>query len=347
MWIKKWMVGPVFAPEGEPAAGGVPQDTGGYPVNTVPDAPRGPDETADFVVEAFSNMERDYDDEDDSPAVEPTAPPAVSDPAAANAAPGAVGSQPAAEQKPPANPAAATGQATPPVGAEGQPQVASPGAPAQPPSEAGSPDQIWSKLTGMIEQNRQAFTEQLAQKSYQLSPTELEEFQVDPARVIANIAARVQVQTTESLMKVMHQQLPIYMNGLMQVQAKSSEAENRFWAANPGLNKEQHVEVVKSIGSWYRSQNPNGDESDFIKTVGNMAMARLGLVHNAIQQAAATQQATQPHPGYALGTPGRVVRQVMPPPPVPGMHGAPPSSQPQQQLNEWDRLSRMMETYDD
>lgn len=316
------------------------------PENNVPDA-TGRDETADFVLDAFSNMQRDYDD-DDVPAVEPpeAAPAQSNSPAgtqpAENAAPTG------AAQQPPATAPQTPGQAMPPEGQGAQPQVGAPGAQQQPSADV-SPDQVWSRLTGMIEQNRQAFTEALAQKSYSLSEAELEEFQVNPSKVIANIAARVQVQTTESLMKVMNQQLPIYMNGLMQVQQRSAEAENRFWGANPGLNRSEHADVVKSIAQWYRSHNPNGDESDFIKTVGNMAMARLGLVHNAVQQAAATQQQTaqtQQPPAFVVGTPGRVVRAVNPPAPVPGMHGAPPSSHPAPQLNEWDRLARMMETYD-
>lgn len=325
--------------------GGAPAPSaegGSFPENNIADAV-GRDETTDFVLDAFEGMNRDYDDDDLD--VAPAATPDVKNPNGA-AAPEDGAKAP---QDQSAKASEIGGKAMPPPAAGAQPPAEPPNAPSQAapaasPSDGGSPDQVWSRLTGMIEQNRQAFTEALAQKSYQLSPQELDEFQVEPAKVIANIAARVQVQTTESLMKVMNQQLPIYLHGLLQAKSLSDAREDKFWNANPGLNKAEHADVVKSIAQWYRAQNPNGDEADFTKVVGSMAMARLGLVHNAVQQAAAAQQSNAPQ--TVIGTPGRVVRAVTPPAPVPGMHGAPPSSHPAPPMNEWDRIARMMETYE-
>lgn len=342
MWIKaKWWVEILRGPELE-GAGGTPEASPSYE-NNVPDAPSGLDETAGFALDAFDGMNKDYDEvEDEAPAA---ATPEASQNSGSEAQTGAP-SAPPGQTQPQAAPGQ-QGQAMPPATPGTEPKVGSPEAQQQP-SAGESPDQIFSRLQGMIEENRQAFTEALAQKAYMMSEQELEQFHENPGKVIANIAARVQVQTTESLMKVFSQQMPIFVNGLVAAQAKNQEAENRFWGANPGLNRNEHGEIVKSIAQWYRSQNPNGDEGDFIKTVGNMAMARLGLTHNAVQQAAATQAPRQGQPSLAsIQTPGRVVRQVSPPPPVGGLHGAPPSAQPQMQLNEWDRMARMMETYDD
>ena len=343
MWIKGLFWDKLLRNPDPEGAGGAPvsDPTPSYE-NNVPDAPAGRDETADFALDAFDGMSRDYDEMDELEAPAEATPP-VSQGSGSEAQTGA---QAPGQQQPVAAPAQ-QGQAVPPVSGTAQPPTAAPGDQQQP-SAAESPDQIFSKLQGMIEENRQAFTEALAQRAYSLSEQEIEQFHENPAKVISNIAARVQVQTTEALMKVFSQQMPVYVNGLVAAQAKNQEAENKFWGSNPGLNRNEHGEIVKSIAAWYRSQNPKASEEEFTKVVGNMAMARLGLTHHAVQQAAATQVPRQGNPSLAsIQTPGRVVRQVSPPPPVGGMHGAPPSAQPPAVMNEWDRISRMMDTYDD
>lgn len=349
MWIEKFLPKMVWGPEDAP---GVPDPGPSIPASDIPDA-RGTDETASFALDAFDGMSNDYDEIDDTtvvddvaPAATPSAPVGGAQPPQNQPAvtPTGAGAQAPAQQQP-AAPGQPQGQATPPAGQPGQPTGAAPSAPESP-SAQGNSDQIFSNLGRMIEENRQAFTNALAEKAYQLSPEDLAELDTNPAKVISQVAARVHVQATESLMKVFSQQMPVYVNQLVQAQAVNAEREGRFWQANPGLNRSLHGDIVRSIASWYRDHNPNFTEAEFTQTVGNMAMARLGLTHAALQQAAATQQQPAPHQGSVVQTPGRVVRQVAPPAPVGGMHSAPGTGRAPAR-NEWDTLANMMSTYDD
>lgn len=334
MKVKAWQVGAVFDPETGVGAPMEPPASAPTNDHLGPDT-AGKDETTDFVLDAFSAMERDYDDVDEE----------IVDPgtvAGARVDEGAA--QPPPQEPPKAevpNAQSTPAQAVPPA----QPGTPTTGAQqgAQAPSQAAeSSDQILSNIEKMIRENEGAFRDQLAQNVYAMSDQDLAEFHENPGKVIAAMAARVHMASTQSMLRVLSQQLPVYVNGIVQAQAKNAEGENRFWSANPGLNRAEHAGLVRSLGQWYRSQNPNSSEDDFIKVVGRMASAQLGLAHNAIQQAAPPGLS----PAQVVQTPGRVVREVMPPPPALGMHAAPPSAQPQQRLSEWDQMARLMETYE-
>lgn len=310
------------------------------PASTIPDA-RGIDETSSFALEAFDNLQLDETEEDI-----PDSSLRVEAPASPEGLDGAPTAPPTGVPNPPPQQAPTTSPAVPPAQAmpaqAGAPETppAQPPSGQQQPSVVESPDQILERMSAQISQYQENFEKQLG-ATYKISEAELERFNSEPAAVIADIAGRVQARTTSSILKVLSQQLPVWLHGVQAVREEHQAREAEFWNANPGLNRNEHQKVVLELGKWYRGQNPTASRQEFNTVVGRLAQAQLGVVAQAVQQAQA-----QPSP-TAVQTPGRIVRNVIPPAPIPSMHGGSPGSQPPRTRGEWETIAEMMGTYDD
>lgn len=229
------------------------------------------------------------------------------------------------------------------------PPVTAGAAPAQ--AQAAAPQAVGEQPIGAAEVNLGAlvealrkqesdFVKVLAQSQYKLSTEDLERFQTEPSEVIAEVAARVQAQTTASVMQVLANVLPQQMLQVMRAKATNDTAETAFWAANPHLDASKHHDMVVKAGTFFRQQFPKADRATFQKQVGAMVSGMLGLTANVL-----TKAAPNGHGGVAEGTPGRVVRAVSPAYQPAGAHSAPGVAPPME--NEWSRITRLMEVDED
>lgn len=323
----------VFGGPGDPPSGG---GAGEIPASSIPDA-SGVDETANFVADAFQNMGiDDSEDETSDPALTEDNPPATEEPATAptTAAPKAPPQTTPAQTQPPTDPRQATPPPTPPA----QAPAAAPSA-QQPPAIADSPDKVFERISQQVFENQQAFAAQLAE-TYMPSPEDVERFNTEPARVMAEIAGRVQAQTTASIMQVLHRQMGAFVGATLETRMANERAEDAFWQANPGLNRNEHRAVVAQLANWHQTAYPNVPAAERMAVVGRMAQAQLGLVHQAMQDASRQPGGTTSR--VAIQAPGRVVRNVSPPSPIPGMNGAAPSAHPAPARSQWDLMTEFM-----
>ena len=305
------------------------------------------DETADWVVDAFSEMQRPVLDDviHSPPPVAPPPPqnPAVTPPVLPQA------TQPPAPVQPPTAPPTATpvtAQPAPPTltaqppptaqlpgGTVPQPQTPQTAAP-----QAVPPDQVFDQLGQAIAANKDALAQQLATAVYSVPQAELDRLGLTPeqGKFISSMMAQVQVQATGSIMRLFTQQMPNYVQGLLQRNSTVQEGERQFWADNTHLNPAEHSKLAIEVGTMYRKLNPQASRADFNKFVGDYVGMQVGKVRGVQQAAPPGHQVASLPP---VQTPGRVVRPNGHIPYSPaGSNNAPPGALPAPQDTEWGRM---------
>ena len=282
------------------------------------------------ILDAFDKMQQDDDgDEGEIQQVETVEAQPAPAPPVAQTVPRTPTVEPARTVPAPATatPAAAAAQVPQP---SVQPTV--PSAAAAP--QAGSPEEAFDRLNTEVSKFEGEFTKALAEH-YKPSVADLDRYAEDPGAVIAEVAAKVQVKTTQSILRVIHQQLPAVINGLLTARETNQTREKSFWEANPVLKKEQHTPMVSQIGAVWRQMNPNGTQTEFNRAVGAMVSGALGITATAVHTAANPLQ---------VRTPGTVVRSngsggFLPA----GTSTAPPAAHSTQPTNQWERMFQLIE----
>lgn len=202
--------------------------------------------------------------------------------------------------------------AQPPAAAQPQ-QVAQPAQPApvaQAPAAADAGD-AFSTIREALAKNEAPFLEQLAQTTYQVSQADVDALLSGDGKVVSKAMARVHMNAVSSVMAVMTQQLPTYVQAAISQLRTREEMENGFWTANPHLNKAAHRQYLPGIIKAYASTNPNADTSTIYRVVGAVLAAQLGL---PIQAPQAPANGNGQHPtAPAFRTPGPQVRTVAQP----------------------------------
>lgn len=320
-------------------------------VGSTADPPGMVDETVDWVIGAFNEMQREEVQNpqplDDVVHVDPGQTPAAvaPQPAIAQAAPQvplqtappleAPATQPVL---PPTVPVAAAPPQAP------QPAPVSPTPQPAPQVQTLDQSQVFDRLSTEIAKNQQALTNHLADIAYKMPAQEAEALGLteEQASAFARKMAQVQVNVTGSVMRIMTQQMPNYVSALLQRRAQVDDGEKAFWDANPHLSKSEHEAAAIQVGTAFRQMNPRASRDEFNKFVGDFVGMQRGLVRTA-SRAAAPQAPQAP----AVRTPGPVVRPNghMPYQPA-GVHAAPPGSLPAPQENEWSAMERIMRAFD-
>lgn len=229
----------------------------------------------------------------------------------------------------------------PPV--EQQPPEVQPAAPMAPPQAAApvpqepDPQTTFNELSRQLDENLGAFQNALAERVYTISDKDLDELQTNPKAVYAQMMAKVHINAVSSVMRTVAQQMPVVVAGMLQAQARNSEAEGRFWAAYPQLNKgDPHQrQLVGRIARTVRAMNPNMPEADMVRMTGAQAVVMLGL------QGAPVARAPQAPPPPQM--PGRRVRQAPAPyqPAAAKTQGGTP--QQRSNRNQWDVMAQLMQ----
>ena len=342
------VISPAPTPAAEPTPAPAPAPTpAADPIEQVQQS-EAADELA-FVEKFFEPLNADLEDEPEAalPSPAPAQPPEAATPALeAVKPPEAPPAQPVTTPavSPVPTPATLPTPATTPAQAQVVAQPAAPQPPGSPPSAAVAPpsapaagepvgngfDQI---AEGLVKQ-KQDFINALAEHQYKLSDQELDELMSDPKVGYAKLAARAQVEATASVLKVLSQQMPVYVSGLMQARIENQQREDRFWNENPTLDRTKHKGTVAEVMKTVRQLNPQMDSETFIKTVGAISAGLVG--------APAAQPRAAVPTGQVVQTPGPVVRQAVPGGFIPaGPSAAPASAHPKPQLTEAERFFEM------
>lgn len=282
-----------------PAAESTPASSTSFS-NDQPDiGPQGEDAGARFVLDAFDQMQRGEDD------VPPPSARQVSEPSAPIAQPQPVTPQ-APQQPAPVEPAPAAAVAPAPAApapVAPQPAVAPQ---AQQPGEALDP---FETMRANLAQHEPQFRQALADQMYKIDQKDMDAFLSGDSKVVSHALARVHMNTVGSIMAVLSQQMPVWVNTLVQRQNGMAEAENRFWQANAHLDKSKHRHLVGPIAKTYRNSVPTADEATVHKMVGMLVAAAAGINLPNGQVPVAPQAPQAP----VVRTPGPQVRQVSPP----------------------------------
>lgn len=169
------------------------------------------------------------------------------------------------EVKPQEAPAA---QETPPVAAATS-QEEAPQAP-----ESFTPEKIqqvyqdWRKETENL----------LADHHYALKPEELEEFEVEPNKVIARLMSRVYLDSVTAAINQITGSFPRLVSLTLEQNERDKANENVFFDRWPQLKGKD--DLVRRIGANYRVQNQSATVEQFVNEVGAAAMVALRLDPN-------------------------------------------------------------------
>src|SRR4029077_17681633 len=180
---------------------------------------------------------------------------------------------------------------------------------------------------------------------------ELEAMGLTPeqGKLFAEKMAQVQVQVTGSVMRLFTQQMPNYVQGLLQRRQVADDSDRQFWSDNPHLAKAEHEQLAIEVGQIYRQHNPKASPQEFNKFVGDYVGMRLGRVR-PVPGAPRAPQAPWYHVASLppVQTPGRFVRPNSHIPYSPaGSNNAPPGSLPQPQDTPWGQMMETIRAFDD
>ena len=314
-----------------------------------------PDETSDFVLDAFEQLTNDGDQYELPEVHQPpvSEEPVVETPAAPVQTP-PQGVTPPVQQvqatPPPVQPQAVTPpqgaveqpgvvqQPTPPVAAQTpQPPVQAaqvpatiPQVPQQAPSGPAPGD--FSAIAEGLKQSEKIFTAKLAETEYALTKEEKDALGFDDtqAAAVASLAARTHVNAVGTVLRTIAQQMPAMMNRHLQVQNAAKGAEDAFYGQWPQLK--EHSQTVMQLGQAYRNAHPTASQDDFIKMVGAMSVTALGL-HVQTPPTAQPQVPQVQVPGRIVGTRPQAFQPA-------GAANAPANGRlPQTQANPWEEAS--------
>jgi len=248
------------------------------------------------------------------------------------ATPEAAPAPPPAEPKPTevppaaAPPAEAVPAPTPPaapVAAPAEPAPPSPALPAEP-----TPPTM-DEVRATYQENRKALETQIATNVYNLSEEQVQRLDDGDATIIPELAARVYMDAVTGSVAHMITYLPQMIQEVLAGRDAHQEWTDKFYTANPSLDKAAHGAVVDRLGASYRSMYPQASPEEFIRDVGAQAMVAMKVL-----------------PGNGQDAPTPVVQAPVPktPPFSPasaGGGGAPAASGPQ---NPFDALAESMES---
>ena len=335
---------PAAAPTPEPApAPAAPSE----PASTIPEGAMDPEpvvssdnEGFDKILAAFEQEEPDDLGEPDvieatAPAPQPVLSPAATPVGATPAAAAPQAPVPTVQVPQAPTPTPVVAQAPQPAAPVAAP-VPSPTPAPQVVSEPGPPTQGFNDIAEGLKKQKADLVNAVAQQNYALSDQDLEEFASDPRKVIGRVAAAAQIETTASVMRVLAEQLPVVVNGIVEARMRNQQAEDEFWAANQHLDRTKHKAEALQTYQQIRALQPNLAKDEGIRLAGQWMALRHNIpyVPNGsapTQSAAPTQQ--------VVHTPGPVVRTPVPGGFIPaGPQAAPASSHPQPAKSPMDRF---------
>lgn len=118
----------------------------------------------------------------------------------------------------------------------------------------------------------------LADHHYALKPEELEEFEVEPNKVIARLMSRVYLDSVTAAINQITGSFPRLVSLTLEQNERDKANENVFFDRWPQLKGKD--DLVRRIGANYRVQNQSATVEQFVNEVGAAAMVALRLDPN-------------------------------------------------------------------
>lgn len=195
------------------------------------------------------------------PAAAPTVPPAAqpgTQPVQPTAAP--VQSAPAPQAQPVQQPTGA---------AEGQ-------AP-----EGGGARRIYTpaELAQQLGANKDTMIDALAAQKFQLTPAEIQAFEVDALGSLPKLMAKVYFEATVNGLQQLANMVPRMVEHVANERLAENSAEQDFHKEWPNIDRNNpvHMRTVTQLSQSFRQMNPNASIADAVKYVGMAATTFLGL----------------------------------------------------------------------
>ena len=224
--------------------------------------------------------------------------------------------QPApAQSQPVARP---TQQPVAPLQPTQQPQPEAPPQPIDPAeaSRAAAQERVRRDPFGvqaeMIEQQTQQYVEALAKEVYPVSIEDVDAFLSGDGTKISQALARVHVNAVGSMMRVVSQQMPVWVNNMLQLHSTAKSREDQFWERNSFLNRKEHANLALTTARAYRQMYPQANDDQIDRMVGAMVAVAAGIQVPAGHSSQPSASRTAPV-STSFRTPGPVVRRVQPP----------------------------------
>lgn len=178
---------------------------------------------------------------------------------------------------PAAPPAEPPVQPTPPPIAAQAPAPQAPSSTEQILVDATSNDEI-QRVYG---EWRSTTEDLLADHHYKLKQEDLEALELEPAKVLPRMMAKVYLDSVTAAMSQITMHLPRLVRIVNEQTQSLQQSENTFFDRWPELKTAQGgVDTVIRLGQNYRNANPQATEADFINEVGAAAMVALRLDPN-------------------------------------------------------------------
>lgn len=131
-----------------------------------------------------------------------------------------------------------------------------------PAPEVGDPEQILADY----EKWRSDAETLLAERHYNLTQEQADEFDADPGAAIPKLAAKLHMEVMQQSVAMVAGMIPQIMQNVTAVQANETAREQEFFAEWPEL-KEHRDQVVK-LGAIYVQMNPQATFEEFKRDVG-------------------------------------------------------------------------------
>lgn len=161
-----------------------------------------------------------------------------------------------------------------------------------PPEDTRTPDEVMQAVTKARETAKEKLVEQ-----FKMTEEQVAEFELDPSKVLAEMAATLYLDIFDSLMAGVRGQMPVMIQGVMSEQRNVAAAKKQFFTAWPQLNKPEYMDTINRIARVYRQNNPQSSGDTAVKEIGAQAWVALRLPLDELvkmTQGEVQQQSTAP-----------------------------------------------------
>jgi len=184
----------------------------------------------------------------------------------------------------PEEPEAAPEEPAPPPEPEAPPQQEPKPPQAEPPQQGPTPE--------VVAQARADAIKRIAQR-FSFSDEEREALQVEPHKVLPDLAARLQVETYEMVLAALHSVLPGLINQAVHGHHVAQTTHSKFLERWPDLGDPRYEPTIREVAAQYRKAFPNATPEEAIEDIGRIAMRKLGIKPKSPEQKA---RPTSPSP---------------------------------------------------
>jgi len=174
-------------------------------------------------------------------------------------------------------------------------------APAEPVTPAQEQPQAPAPISAEQIQEARGKLEASLTSHYALSEEDALLLQMEPEKVIPQMAAKLHLEVLDHVRSLMNSVVPSIVESYTQSTVRNTKAKDEFFSAFPELAN--YEDQVIEIGTMFRKLNPKASPEEAIKRIGETTMAALGLTRRQSGSEAPTAPAARP---FQPAAPGRV-----------------------------------------